>query len=48
VGEAEKLVATMPISDTEMIGRVRERADGVEARAAGATKIVEAHLDRES
>jgi ethanolamine utilization microcompartment shell protein EutS len=48
VGSADTLVATMPISDTEMLDRVRERADGVEARAAGATKIVEAHLDRES
>jgi hypothetical protein len=47
VGSAEKLVATMPISDTEMIDRVRERTDGVEARATGATKIVEARLDPE-
>jgi hypothetical protein len=47
MGAADKLVATMPISDTEMIGRVRERADDVEARATGATKIVEARLDPE-
>jgi hypothetical protein len=48
VGSADTLMATMPISDAEMLDRVRERADDVEARAAGATKIVEAHLDRES
>ena len=44
VDRAERLVATMPIGDTEMIDRVRERSDEVEARAAGATKIVEARL----
>jgi hypothetical protein len=46
VDGAERLVATMPIGDTEMIERVRERGDDVEARAAGATKIVEARLER--
>lgn len=46
VDSAEKLVATMPISDTEMIDRVRERTDDVEARATGATKIVEARLEK--
>jgi hypothetical protein len=45
VDEAQRLVATMPISDTEMLDRVRERADDVQARAAGATKIVEARLE---
>jgi hypothetical protein len=45
VSAAERLVATMPISDTEMLDRVRERADEVQAHAAGATKIVEARLD---
>jgi len=47
VDGAEKLLATMPISDTEMLARVRERCDDVEARAAGATKLVEATLDPE-
>ena len=42
--EAELLVATMPINDTEMLDRVRQRSDEVAARAAGATKIVEARL----
>ena len=42
--EADRLVATMPLSDTEMLARVRERCDDVETRAAGATKIVEARL----
>ena len=45
VDEAERLVATMPLGDTEMLDRVRERCDEVEARAAGATKLVEARLE---
>jgi hypothetical protein len=42
--QAERLVATMPKGDTEMLDRVRERCDDVEAHAAGSTKIVEATL----
>jgi len=45
VDHAERLVATMPISDTEMVDRVRERSEQVELHAAGATKIVEARLE---
>ena len=45
VGRADRLVATMPLGDTEMLDRVRERSDAVETRAAGATKIVEARLE---
>jgi hypothetical protein len=45
VDEADRLLATMPLGDTEMLDRVRERCDDVEARAAGATKIVEARLE---
>ena len=37
VGKAERLLATMPLGDTEMLERVRERCDDVEAHAAGAT-----------
>ncbi len=44
VGRAERLVATMPLSDTEMLDRVRQCSGEVAARAAGATKIVEARL----
>ena len=44
VGRAERLVATMPLNDTEMLDRVRQRSGEVAARAAGATKIVEARL----
>jgi len=44
VDGAQQLVATMPLNDTEMLDRVRQRSDEVEARAAGATKIVEARL----
>jgi hypothetical protein len=45
VDAAEHLLATMPLGDTEMLDRVRERCDDVEARAAGATKLVEARLE---
>ena len=44
VDGAQQLVATMPLNDTEMLDRVRQVSDEVEARAAGATKIVEARL----
>jgi hypothetical protein len=42
---AERLLATMPIGDVEMLERVRQRCDDVEARAAGATKLVDARLE---
>ena len=45
VDHADRLLATMPIGDTEMLARVRERCDDVEARAAGSTKLVEARLE---
>jgi hypothetical protein len=45
VDVAERLLATMPLGDTEMLARVRERCLQVEAHAAGATKIVEARLE---
>jgi hypothetical protein len=45
VEEADRLLATMPLGDTEMLDRVRERCDGVDARAAGATKLVQADLE---
>jgi hypothetical protein len=44
VDKADRLLATMPLGDTEMIDRVRERSEVVETRAAGATKLVEARL----
>jgi len=44
VDHADRLVATMPLGDTEMLERVRERCDDVEAHAAGATKVVEARV----
>jgi hypothetical protein len=37
----------MPAGDTELLDRIRERADSVEARRAGATKLVEADLRRQ-
>jgi hypothetical protein len=45
VEEADRLLATMPLGDTEMLDRVRERCDDVDAHAAGATKLVQAHLE---
>jgi hypothetical protein len=44
VSAAEQLSASMPAGDTEMIERVRERAESVEVHRAGATKQVEAEL----
>jgi hypothetical protein len=44
VRQASHLSASMPTGDTEMVDRVRERADAVELRATGATKLVEADL----
>jgi hypothetical protein len=44
VHRADHLVATMPLGDTGMLERVRERCENVEAHAAGATKIVDARL----
>jgi hypothetical protein len=41
---ASHLTASMPTGDTEMVDRVRERADAVELRATGATKLVDADL----
>ena len=41
---AERLVATMPLGDTQMLDRVRQRSRGVEVRPAGATKIVYVRL----
>jgi len=48
VDHADRLVATMPLGDTEMLARVRECCDQVEAHAAGATKVVEARVHRAS
>ncbi len=45
VHDADRLVATMPMGDTEMLERVRERSHVVETRPAGATVIVESELD---
>jgi hypothetical protein len=44
VSHASHLSASMPAGDTELIDRVRQRAEAVEIRAAGATKLVEAEL----
>jgi hypothetical protein len=45
VDHADRLLATMPLSDTEMLARVRQRCGDVAAHAAGATKLVEARLE---
>src|SRR5688500_18371241 len=45
VDHADRMVATMPLGDVEMLARVRERCDEVETHAAGATKLVEARVN---
>src|SRR5688500_13392448 len=47
VEEADRLLATMPLGDTEVIDRVRARRGDVEARAAGATKVGGAQCERD-
>jgi hypothetical protein len=47
VSGASHLSASMPAGDSELLERVRERADSVESRRAGATNIVEADLRRQ-
>ena len=44
VDHADRMVATMPLGDTEMLQRVRERCAQVQAHAAGATTLVEARV----
>ena len=44
IRRASRLIATMPTGDTDMLERIRERAVAVEARAVGATKLVEVQL----
>ena len=44
VDQADRMLATMPLGDVEMLERVRERCGDVEAHAAGATKLVEARV----
>ena len=48
VDHADRLLATMPLGDVEMLQRVRERCGEVEAHAAGATKLVEARMKHEA
>ena len=45
VHAADRLLATMPMGDTEMLDRVRERSHVVETRPTGATVIVETELE---
>jgi hypothetical protein len=40
VDHADRMLATMPLGDVEMLERVRQRCDEVETHAAGATKLV--------
>jgi hypothetical protein len=38
------VLMTLPLGDTEILGRVRERCHPDDVRAAGTTCLVEAHL----
>ena len=44
VDQADRMLATMPLGDVEMLARVRERCDEVDTHAAGATKLVDARV----
>ena len=44
VTSAEHVQVALPLGDTEMLDRLRERCDPDEVRAAGATCLVEADL----
>jgi hypothetical protein len=44
VSSRQRLQVTLPLGDTEMLDRVRERCDTVETRAAGATCLIDADL----
>jgi hypothetical protein len=44
VDHADRMLATMPMGDVEMLERVRQRCDEVQAHAAGATTLVEARV----
>ena len=48
VDHADRLLATMPLGDVEMLRRFRQRCGAVKAHAAGATKVVEAHVKHEA
>jgi hypothetical protein len=47
VSAASHLAASVPIGDTELLDRIRERARSVDVRAAGATALVDADLHRD-
>jgi hypothetical protein len=44
VSSRQRLQVALPLGDTEMLDRVRERCDTVETRAAGATCLIDADL----
>jgi hypothetical protein len=44
VSSRPRLHVALPLGDTEMLDRVRERCDTVEMRAAGATCLIDADL----
>ena len=47
VSSAERLSASMPAGDPELVEGLRQRAERVDIRRAGATKLVEAQLRSE-
>jgi hypothetical protein len=47
VSAASHLAASVPTGDTEMLDRIRERAQSVDIRSAGATALVDADLRRD-
>jgi hypothetical protein len=48
VQESERLEATIPLGDTESLGRLRERTEDTVTRPAGSTALVDANIPAES
>jgi hypothetical protein len=48
VQESARLKAAVPLGDSESLGRLRERTEDTDTRAAGSTALVEAHIPSDS
>jgi hypothetical protein len=48
VQESARLKAAVPLGDSESLGRLRERTEDTDTRAAGSTALLEAHIPSDS
>jgi hypothetical protein len=48
VQESARLKAAVPLGDSESLGRLRERTEDADTRAAGSTALLEAHMPSDS